>query len=122
MKATSIALAVLVTALAGCASPPDPNSFGGKLAQEGGAVAAIGQDWTDAQERIAEGRDLIETGEKRVDRGENQIEKGRKAINRGEDEIAEGRKMIADGQRASATAEERYRGIVAATSRTPVPE
>ena len=120
MKSIMIAAAALL-ALSACSSGPDPDTFGGRLALEGGEMTAIGESWTDAQERIERGRALVETGEDRIERGRNQISKGRKAVDRGEDEIARGRRLIAEGERDTASAEETYRRIVAAKATTVVP-
>ena len=92
---------VAATALAACSSKPDPNTFGGRLALEGGEVAAIGQDWNEAQEERAEGEDLVETGQARIRKAEKQIV-------RGEDEIRDGERMIAAAERKAADAEARY--------------
>ena len=120
MKFISLTTAALI-ALAGCASKPDANTFGGRLALEGGEVASIGEDWDDAQKQIAKGRDLVESGEDRISRGKSQISKGEKSVDRGEDEIAEGQNMIAAGQRASTLAEQTYRQVIAASASTIVP-
>ena len=116
MKSKSLITLAMAIALAGCSSKPDPNTFGGRLALEGGEVASIGEDWNAAQKRIEKGRALVEDGKDRIARGENQIAKGQKAVNRGEDEVVEGREMIAAGKRASALAEETYRKVIAASS------
>jgi len=121
MKFTNVAGLAMLIAFAGCSSKPDPNTFGGRLALEGGEVAAIGEDWNDAQKRIATGEALVEDGKDRIDRGRNQIAKGEKAVDRGQKEVAEGREMIAAGKRASALAEETYRSVIAASATSIAP-
>ena len=95
-------------ALTACASQPDPSTFGGRLALEGGTVAAIGEDWSRGKEQVEDGRALIEKGKKRIDNGESQAEKARKAISRGQNEVEKGRDMVADGERAMTLAEQAY--------------
>ena len=116
-----IASFAVLFSLAGCAAKPDPNTFGGRLALEGGAVASIGEDWNRAQKQVAEGRALVEKGKKRIEKGESQADKARKAINRGEDEVEKGRDMVTDGERAMTLAEEAYRRSQAATGVSGVP-
>ncbi len=122
MKSTSVAALAVMIVLAGCSSKPDPNTFGGRLALEGGEVASIGEDWNEAQKRIEQGRALIEDGKDRITRGETQIAKGRKAVNRGEDEVTEGREMVASGKRAAALAEEAYRQVISASAQSVAPK
>ena len=102
--------AVLTAALlvAACSGKPDPNSFGGRLALEGGEVAKIGKDWERAQAQVAEGRELIEAGEDRIASGEKRVERGQRDIRRGEEEVARGRTLIAQGQQGTAAAEAAY--------------
>lgn len=112
--------ALAVIALAGCASKPDPNSFGGRLALEGGEVATIGENWNKAKATVADGRSLIEKGEKQVTKGEKQIASGEDNIDDGNSKISKGERMIADGERLAAAAEAQYNArIQSAAKRLP---
>ena len=109
-----------VAALAGCASKPDPNSFGGRLALEGGEVASIGQDWDKAQASVTDGRALVAKGEKQITKGEKQIASGEDNIDDGKAKISKGQRMITDGERLAAAAEARYnQRIQSAAKRIP---
>ncbi len=123
MNQSSIRLTAIAAllALGACAAKPDPNTFGGKLALEGGAVAAIGEDWNRAQKQVTDGRALVEKGKKRIDKGESQAAKARKAISKGEGEVEKGRDMVADGERAMKLAEEAYRRAQAASAVSGAP-
>lgn len=98
ISATLTALLVV----SACASGPDPDSFGGRLQAEGGAVAEIGETWTAGEAAIVEGRELVNDGEDNIDDGESQIAKGRKQVRRGEE-------LIRRGERMKREAEEAYR-------------
>lgn len=120
---TSILSLVAISALAGCASTPDPSSFGGRLALEGGEVAKIGADWNVAQEQVAQGRELIEDGQSQIKKGEKQIASGEDNVDEGQTKIRRGERLIADGETKAARAEEKYaRQISAAAARVKTPD
>lgn len=105
-------------ALAGCASQADQNSFGARLAVEGGEVAKIGEDWNRAQEQISEGRNLIEGGESQIKKGEKQIASGEDNVDEGQAKIRRGERLISDGELKSVRAEAEYdKRITKAASR-----
>lgn len=106
-RLSTLALAGAI-ALSACASKPDPNSFGGRLALEGGAVAAIGDDWNAAQAMAANGRELVEDGEAQVKKGEKQIATGESNVDDGRRKVKKGERMILDGERKAAEAEALY--------------
>jgi hypothetical protein len=116
-----LAATIALFAMAGCAAKPDPNTFGGRLALEGGEVASIGKNWSAAQKQVEDGRALVAKGKKRIDKGESQADKARKAISKGEGEVERGRDMIADGERDMKLAEEAYRRAQAAASISVTP-
>lgn len=98
-----IAAAVIATLLvAGCAAKPDPNSFGVRLQNSGGAVAALGAKWSGGEADIVEGRELVSDGE-------DDVAKGEKLVSSGERQIAAGEAMIKAGERAKREAEDAYR-------------
>ena len=117
---TALITALAVFTLAGCASQSDPNSFGARLALEGGEVAAIGENWDKAKATVTEGRALIQKGEKQVTKGEKQIASGEDNIDDGTAKIRKGERMIADGERRAAAAEAQYNArIQSAAKRLP---
>ena len=91
MNKFRLAAATLVIAgsLAACAGNPDQNTFGGKLQSEGGELAKIGKQWSDAEAAIVTGRELIADGEEDIDDGESLISKGKRKIARGESQTRE---------------------------------
>ncbi len=102
---TTITLGAAIIAgmlVSGCSSKPDPDSFGGRLQNEGGAMAAIGEKWSDGDAMIRDGRDLAEDGEDDIAKGERLIKTGNK-------KIRNGKAMVADGERLKREAEETYR-------------
>ncbi|MFT6772785.1 MAG: hypothetical protein ACJA1L_000491 [Paracoccaceae bacterium] len=102
-KTLSIGAAVIATALiAGCSSKPDPNSFGVRLQNSGGAVATIGEKWSGGEADIVEGRELISDGEDNLAKGEKLVSSGKSQINKGE-------AMVRVGERAKREAEDSYR-------------
>ena len=118
---TAIFVALAAFALSACGSKPDPNSFGGRLAAEGGEVAAICEECNTAQAAIADGRTLINKGEKQIKKGEKQIASGEDNIDDGKAKISKGERMIFDGERAAAAAEARYnQRIQSSAKRLPV--
>ena len=99
--ATAFALALVTAA---CTTGPDPNSFGGRLQNQGGAIAGIGEKWSQGDETVAEGRALIAEGE-------NDVEKGQKRVEQGERKIRRGEALVRDGRRMKQDAEEAYRNL-----------
>ncbi len=95
--------------LAACAATPEPDSFGSRVAAEGGTVAAIGTQWNDGEAKIAKGRAMVEDGRDDVDDGERLVSKGEDRISDGRKAISRGEKMIAEGERMKGEAEASYR-------------
>lgn len=119
IRATLVVLAASV--LSACASKPDPNSFGGRLLQEGGDVASIGERWNDGQAMIAEGREMIEDGEDEISAGRKLIKRGESRIDDGETQIARGKRLVADGERTVADAERSYNNRINIPQNVPAP-
>lgn len=87
-------------ALGACAAP-EP-TFGDRLAALGGETSSLAQRWNDAQEKIAEGRDLVGEGEDDLDEGEDLVASGRSKVRNGE-------RMIDEGLREQRAVEQAYR-------------
>jgi hypothetical protein len=100
---------VCALALSACASGSDPESFGSRIATEGGEVAAIGTKWNSGEEMIAKGREMIEDGRDDVDDGERLVSKGEGKISDGRKQVTRGERMMADGARMKTEAEASYR-------------
>jgi hypothetical protein len=102
-KTIHLGAAVIVTLLAaGCTAKPDPNSFGVRLQNSGGAVATLGAKWSEGEADIIEGRAMISDGE-------DDVTKGEKLVSSGEKQIGKGEAMIRAGERAKREAEDAYR-------------
>ena len=115
MKTTiSLGAAVMAAFLvSGCASKPDPDSFGGRLQLDGGDMAAIGEKWTAGDVLIAKGRAAIADGEDDIDDGERLVSAGKKKVRNGEADVKKGERMKLE-------AEETYR-LRTTTGTTPQP-
>jgi hypothetical protein len=87
----AIALAAPV-ALVACAQTPE-ETFGTRVAAEGGEIAALGESWTEGQRLAAEGRALIESGRDRLEEAEEIESRGRREIRRGEEMVERGLEM-----------------------------
>ncbi len=105
IKATLLGCVVAV--LVGCSSSPDETTFGGRLEAQGGAVAEIGEKWSEGAELIADGAALVEEGE-------DDLSRGRRLVRSGEGDIDKGRDMMRRGERLQAEAEAAYREAQAA--------
>jgi outer membrane murein-binding lipoprotein Lpp len=102
-KILSIGAAVIAALLtAGCTSSPDPDTFGGRLQNSGGAVAAIGKNWSEAETDIIKGRVMVADGEDDVTQGDKLVASGKSQISKGE-------AMIRTGERLKREAEDAYR-------------
>ncbi|WP_316015767.1 hypothetical protein [Roseobacter sp. HKCCA0434] len=105
MIRVAIPLATALT-LAACASGPDEDTFGGQLQLQGGAVAGIGEQWSEGAEMIARGEALVESGE-------DDRNRGRRLVRSGENDIDRGRDLQRRGERMQREAEEAYRRLQA---------
>lgn len=105
LKTSAFAGAALI--LAACSGGPDETTFGGQLELQGGAVAQIGENWTEGAELMVNGAELIEEGE-------DDLARGRRLVRSGESDIDRGREMIRRGERLQAEAEAAYRAAQAA--------
>lgn len=105
------AIAVLsAVALAGCADDPQP-TFGERVTTQGGAVAAIGNNWTEGRESVASGEALIREGRSDLDDAEDLVSKGEKRIRKARRQIERGERLVAEGERLQRQAEREYRQV-----------
>jgi hypothetical protein len=86
--------------VAGCATKPDPNSFGGRLQMDGGEMAAIGKSWTDGEALIIKGRASVADGEGDINKGNRLVSAGGKKIRNGETMVKTGETMKIDAEEA----------------------
>lgn len=78
-----------IALLGGCASG-EP-TFGERLEAEGAGLAAIGERWTEGQEKLERGEELIEEGK-------DLVEEGRKKQKKGRHLVEEGRRLIEESE------------------------
>ena len=71
-----------MSVLAGCSSS-EPK-LGDAIRAQGVELAAIGDQWTEGDDLIDEGRDQVERGQDMINEGEGLIETGRDNIKRGQ--------------------------------------
>jgi len=75
-------LMVVLVSLAGCGKS-EPK-LGDAIREQGIGLADIGDQWTEGDELVVEGRDQIERGQDMINEGERLLETGRDNVNRGQ--------------------------------------